>query len=77
MQIRVPQRVADAWDRIHEWGYAPLWSWRWITVRRVDPLIAAAGIFCFAYYAWTGGWLAGITGLLAFVFIGMCALWLF
>lgn len=76
MQIKIPMVLVKAFDAIHAWGYTPLWSWKWITVRRIDPVIAVAAILCTGYYYWIGGIMTAITGLLAFIFVGMIALWI-
>ena len=76
MNIKIPQWLADQWDKFHEWGYTPLWKKGWVTIRRVDPLILLAAVFCAGYYYWTGGWQAAATGLLMFILVGMIALWI-
>lgn len=69
--------LARAFDAFHEWGYTPVWSWKWITVRRIDPIIALFGIICTGYYWWsTGTWQGAVTGLLAYVFVAMVAMWI-
>ena len=76
MRIRIPRRVVAAVDAFRDWGYTPLVCHRYGTLRRCDPLIAAAFLLCVGYYWWTGGWLGAMTGACAFMLVTMAMLWL-
>lgn len=46
MKIPVPRMLVRGWAAFGEWGDEP--------VRRIDVLLAAGGVFCFAWYGWQG-----------------------
>ena len=46
-------------------------------VLRIDIMLAAAFLFCVGYYYYEGGWLRALAGGLLFIFLAMCALWVF
>ena len=46
-------------------------------VLRIDILLAIMFCICVGYYYWTEGWYMALLGGVTFVFLAMCALWLF
>jgi glucose-6-phosphate-specific signal transduction histidine kinase len=46
-----------------------------IEVRRIDVLLVLLGILIAVYYGWSGGWLGALTGVFAYAFSVMVAMW--
>jgi hypothetical protein len=77
MQIKIPLKVAAAFDACHDWGYTPMYTYKGYSLRRVDPLIGLSFLFCTSYYYYYSGWLGAAQGGATFIFIALCAMWFF
>jgi hypothetical protein len=55
-----------------DWVNEPVWR----KVRRIDIVLAIAGIVCVGYYGAVAGWLGALQGGLLFVLMVMIGLWL-
>ena len=71
MDIRLPK--LPRWGvRALRWSNLPLIG----PIKRIDLLIAAAGVGATAYYWYTAGPLGALTGAAVFAFVAMIALWM-
>jgi hypothetical protein len=75
IRIPIPDRVMHVYDRFEDWANVPVWLWPF-HILRIDLILTALFLFCVGWYGYTGGWAAAVTGGLLFVFIAMCALWI-
>jgi hypothetical protein len=75
VQVRLPSFVRKIGGLFFLWGDRPVWRRGRYTVRRLDLLVAAGGVFCTGWYGWTGGWLGALAGALLYAMVVMIALW--
>ena len=78
MKIRlpIPRAVLRAWDAFEDWANVELFTlWRF-DVLRIDVIIALFFVLCVGWYGYTSGWMGALTGGLAFIFVAMCAQWM-
>jgi len=75
IRIPIPKRVIDAWFVFEEWANVELFRlWR-LDVRRLDIIQAILFAFCVGWYGYTQGPMGALTGALFYIFLVMCALW--
>lgn len=72
MKIKIPHRLAAAWDAWEVWVNVPVWR----EVRRIDLIMAAGFVFCVSYYWWTSGWQGALMGGIMYAVMTAVALWL-
>jgi hypothetical protein len=75
IRIPIPQKVLRAFEHFEDWANVPVWLWPWHNLR-LDIVLLVLFLFCVSWYYYTLGLLWAITGGLLFIFIGMCALWI-
>lgn len=63
---------ANSVKAVLDWVNVPVW-WK---IRRIDVLLALAGIACVGYYGLVGGWIGALQGGLLFALMVMIGLWL-
>lgn len=66
-----------AYEAGMDWVNEPIGRLGRFELRRIDVVIALAGIGVTAWYAWTGGWLGALQGGMMYVLVAMAALWMF
>lgn len=71
------RRVASGLEAIQDWSYTPLYRRGWVTIRRVDPIIALTFTICVVYYYIQGGWQLALIGAGLYTMIAMICLWFF
>jgi hypothetical protein len=80
IRIPVPKRVLTAFDLLVDWVNVPVWSMS-ISVRRFDLLrldiiVAILFAICVGWYGYTSGAMGALAGGLMFIFMVICALWI-
>jgi uncharacterized membrane protein YagU involved in acid resistance len=63
-------------DRYMDWVNVPIYTRGKLELRRIDIVIALAGIICVSWYGYTGGWQGALMGAAMYVFVAMIALWI-
>lgn len=75
--LRLPARLAKAFNAWMLWINIPIYMRRKIEVRRIDVLLVVLGALCGVYYYLQSGWLGAAQGVALYVFVVLVSLWMF
>ncbi len=80
MNIHIPRRVVNLFDRYLDYVNVPVWQTQWrsrdIEVRRIDLFLAYGFIACVGWYWLLGNWQTALLGGLLYVLLAMASLWI-
>lgn len=76
MKIRIPHFVVRAWDITGDWSNVAIYTRGNFEVRRIDIVLAVAGLACMGWYGYTSGWQGALLGGAMYVMVLMMALWI-
>ena len=76
IRIPIPKRVLEAYDRWGDWANVPAFEICNFQVLRIDIMIACNFLICIGWYGYTSGLMGALTGGTMFVFLLICALWI-
>jgi hypothetical protein len=73
MKLRIPRRFATAWDAFCDWANMTVSG----PFRRIDLIFVWFFFVALGWGYWTGGWIGALTSGVFYIFMALCALWLF
>lgn len=77
VEIRIPHRLAAAYEVYAGWINVPIYERGRFEIRRIDVVLALGGFGCVGWYWHTMGPLGAVAGGLAYAMVLIMALWIF